>query len=327
MWDIERLAPDARDLAEAAAAEAGWPLTEWLATRIREAAASELGDLPEEASPKDKAALLRYATHLPTSRLRLGKFRSRPSPEPEPPEALVESIAVSGIEEPLVLRRDPEDPEGYEIVAGARRWKAAVQLDLGDVPAVVSTLNDADALLVSVAENLDKDDFTPLQEAEVYLRLLTALSVPPAKLAAAIGRDLASIALTLRVLALPAPVKHAIEDERLGRQDVTGLMQAQDPIALAARLIDERTEIDEEGDESAGLPEEIDRIAKSAAKASGLPVADWIDRAIRQGVPPPPSPPPREAEVPIEQSLSALINAARRHAGLRIAPGPDEPRE
>jgi len=322
---MERLTPEARQRAEAAAAVANQSLADWLTARIREAATAELGDLPDETVNPDKAALLRYATPLPTSRLRLGNVRSRLTPEPEPPEALVQSIAESGIEEPIVVRRDPDDAEGYEIVAGARRWSAAVRLDMAEVPAVVSTLTDADALLVSLAENLDKDDFTPLEEAEVSLRLLTALSVPPAKLAAAIGRDLNSIALTLRVLALPAPVKHALEDERLTRRVVASLMQAADPIALAARLIDERMEAEEE-DQGSGLPDEIDRFARSAAKASGLSLAEWIDRAIRQGAAPI-SAEGNGAEIPIEQSLAALIKAARRHAGLRIAPGPDEPRE
>ena len=322
-WDIDRLTPEARHLAEAAAATAGQPVTEWLASRIREAAAAELAETPDETSCRDKAALLRYATPLPTGHLRLGNFGSRAESEPETPEALIDSIARSGIEEPLVVRRDGEDPESYEIVAGARRWSAAVHLGIAEVPAVVSTLTDADALLVSLAENMDKDDFTPLQEAEVTLRLLTTLGVTPAKLAAALGRDIPSIALTLRVLALPVPVKHALADERLRRQDVAALVTASDPIALAARLIDDRS--DPEEDESMGLPGEIDRIARAAAKVSGMPVWSWIERAIREGSTVPE--PPKEAEVPIEQSLATLIKAARRHAGLRIAPGPDEARE
>ena len=124
---------------------------------------------------------------------------------------LIESIKASGVIQPIVVRRSGD---GYELIAGERRWRAAKQAGLERIPAVVRDVTNAQSLELALVENLLREDLNPVEAAEGYRQLLADFAWTQEQLAQRIGKDRSSIANTLRVLKLPAPIQ---DDLRAGR--------------------------------------------------------------------------------------------------------------
>jgi ParB family chromosome partitioning protein len=153
-----------------------------------------------------------------------GRLRELPTaslvPNPQQPrrhfdqqalEELAASIRASGVLQPLVVR-----PRGsqYEILVGERRWRAAQEAGLVQVPAIVREASDAEALELALVENLLREDLNPLEAADAYQRLLTEFGWTQEELARRLGKDRSSVANALRLLRLPPLIQ---EDLRAGR--------------------------------------------------------------------------------------------------------------
>ena len=182
------------------------------------------------APPSDPPTVLPIAALTPPrNRLRRGGD--------EPRLATLEiEIAVSGLREPLLVRRG-KDPGTYEIIAGERRRLAAQRLGKTEIPAVILEADDGAAMLLSLADNLGLADFTPLDEARAYLRLLTEFRLNPTLLAERLGLDRLHIAASLRLLGLPQRARQSIESGRITAEQAFGLLDAADPDAAAERLL------------------------------------------------------------------------------------------
>ncbi len=113
------------------------------------------------------------------------------------------------------MRRDPDNQNGYEIVAGERRWRAAQRAQLHDVPVVIKELADQKALEVALVENIQRADLNPLEEAEGYRRLMQEFRHTQDRLSEVVGKSRSHIANTLRLLGLPDEVKEMVADGRL----------------------------------------------------------------------------------------------------------------
>jgi ParB family chromosome partitioning protein len=131
--------------------------------------------------------------------------------DPQAIEELAASIRASGVLQPLVVR-----PRGsqYEILVGERRWRAAQQAGLAQVPAIVREASDAEALELALVENLLREDLNPLEAADAYQRLLAEFGWTQEELARRLGKDRSSVANALRLLRLPPLIQ---EDLRAGR--------------------------------------------------------------------------------------------------------------
>jgi len=174
---------------------------------------------------------------LPLTVLRIGACRARRTGGGDLLPILAHSVAAEGIRKPILVRRLAGDPATYEVIAGERRRLAAERAGHATVPAVVVVADDAEALTLSLRENLGRADFSPLDEARAYLRLLTEYRVSPTVLARRLGRERAHLALTLRLLGLPTRVRHYLDSGQLGSADALALLDATDPEALAERLL------------------------------------------------------------------------------------------
>ena len=125
---------------------------------------------------------------------------------------LAESIKEKGILEPLVVRKSGD---GYELIVGERRWRAAQKAGLREVPVLLKNVGDREALELTLVENLQREDLDILEEAEGYKQLIDEFHFTQEELAKRIGKDRTSITNTLRLLRLPEDVKQKMADSSL----------------------------------------------------------------------------------------------------------------
>lgn len=120
-------------------------------------------------------------------------------------QELAESIKEQGILEPLIVRRVDQ---GYELIVGERRWRAAQKAGLREVPVLVKEAEGREALEISLIENLQREDLNPIEEAEAFKRLIEEFNISQGELSSRIGKDRTTIANALRLLKLPSEVKN-----------------------------------------------------------------------------------------------------------------------
>jgi len=152
---------------------------------------------------------------------------------------LTESIREIGVLQPILVRRTAE---GYELVAGERRWRAARRAGLGTIPAIVREAGDRDSLEQAIVENVHRDDLNPLEEASAFHRLMDEFGLTQHQVAVRVGRSRPSVANALRLLHLPDGVQQMIMDGALGAghaRSLAGVGDRQLVERLAARVVDE----------------------------------------------------------------------------------------
>src|SRR5580658_6362839 len=125
---------------------------------------------------------------------------------------LAQSIQVSGIIQPLVLRRVGSR---YQLLAGERRWRAAQRAGLSRVPAVIREVTDEAALEITLVENIQREDLNPIEEARAFERLVNEFHLTQEEVAAKTGKDRATVGNATRLLRLEKPIIEMIESGRL----------------------------------------------------------------------------------------------------------------
>ncbi len=150
---------------------------------------------------------------LPVDRVEPNPRQPRGLIDPEGLAALTRSIAADGVVQPVVVR---ELPDGrYELIAGERRWRAAMAAGLMTIPAVVRTSADRDALLLAIVENVVREDLNAVEVARGYAALADAYGLTVLEIAERLGRSRSAISNTLRLLELPDDVLQLIADGAL----------------------------------------------------------------------------------------------------------------
>jgi ParB family transcriptional regulator, chromosome partitioning protein len=190
---------------EAAMAEEG------TRSRLGRGLAALIGDVGEESSVERPRAQRR----LPTSALRPNARNPRRSFAAAELEELAASLRERGIIQPIVVRSLRGVPDGYEIIAGERRWRAAQRAGLHEVPVVIIEATDAEALQLAIIENVQRADLNQLEEAEGYRALMEEFHNSQEEIAKIVGKSRSYIANTLRLLKLPDAVKAYIQDGKL----------------------------------------------------------------------------------------------------------------
>ena len=127
-------------------------------------------------------------------------------------QELAASLRGNGLLQPIIVR---PHGEGYELIAGERRWRAAQIAGLERIPAVVREATNAEALELALVENLLREDLNPLEEADAYQRLLAEFQWTQEELARRLGRDRSTVANALRLLRLPSLIQEDIREGRL----------------------------------------------------------------------------------------------------------------
>ena len=127
-------------------------------------------------------------------------------------QELAESIREKGILEPLIVRRTDQ---GYELIVGERRWRAAQRAGLKEVPVMVKDVEGREALEISLIENLQRENLNPIEEAEAFKHLIEEFHISQEDLSQRIGKDRTTITNTLRLLKLPSEVRNQLLENRI----------------------------------------------------------------------------------------------------------------
>ncbi|WP_203248276.1 ParB/RepB/Spo0J family partition protein [Sporosarcina beigongshangi] len=154
-------------------------------------------------------------------------------------QELSASIKEHGILQPIILRRTGTT---YEIVVGERRFRAAQMAGLEEVPAVVRILTDEETMEWAILENLQREDLTPIEEAEAYFNLMDALNLTQEQLAFRLGKSRPHIANHVRLLSLPEKIRNYISESKLSMghgRTLLGLRKKEQILLVAEQILKE----------------------------------------------------------------------------------------
>jgi ParB family chromosome partitioning protein len=148
--------------------------------------------------------------NVPVDRIRPGSSQTRRRFDPAALAELAESIRESGVVQPVVLR---SSGRGYELLAGERRWRAAQQAGLHEIPALLrDDLSDAEAFVLGLIENLQRESLSPIETAEGLRRLSASFGLRHEDVGARIGKSRSYVTNHLRLLALAPPVQALVDE-------------------------------------------------------------------------------------------------------------------
>lgn len=150
---------------------------------------------------------------------------------------LAQSIREHGIVQPVVVRPSPSVPDHYEIVAGERRWRAAQKAGLTSIPVLIREVDDKAALELAIIENVQRADLNAMEEAQGYQQLIDDHGYTQADLGQVIGKSRSHVANTLRLLKLPEAVSNMVTNGELSAGHARALVNADDPLALARKIV------------------------------------------------------------------------------------------
>ncbi|ETX28724.1 ParB/RepB/Spo0J family partition protein [Roseivivax isoporae] len=160
-------------------------------------------------------------------------------------DELAESIRAKGVIQPIIVRAKPGEEGTYEIVAGERRWRAAQIAGLHEMPVLVREFTDTEVLEVAIIENIQRADLNAIEEAAGYRQLMYKFGHTQEKLAEALGKSRSHIANLLRLLNLPDDVQTLVTEGALSAGHARALITAQDPSALARKVVQKKLSVRE----------------------------------------------------------------------------------
>ena len=177
---------------------------------------------------------------IPLGDLRPNPYQPRKTFDENALHELSESIKQSGVFQPIIVRKSTI--KGYEIIAGERRFRASKLAGKETVPAIVREFDEARMMQIAVLENLQREDLSPMEEAEAYEMLMKNLKLTQVELSEQLGKSRPYIANYLRLLTLPQVVKDLVQKEQLSMgqaRTLLGLKDEKDIIPLANRVLKE----------------------------------------------------------------------------------------
>jgi ParB family chromosome partitioning protein len=165
------------------------------------------------------------AGEVPLESLEPNPYQPRTAMEPQGLAELARSLRESGMVQPILVR---PHGRGYQIIAGERRWRAARQAGLERVPIAVRDVPDDQLLELALVENIQREELSPVEEAQAYHRLQEEFSLTQEQVAAKVGKDRSTVANTLRLLRLPAEIRALMDARQLDAGHARALLALDD---------------------------------------------------------------------------------------------------
>ncbi|WP_282458659.1 ParB/RepB/Spo0J family partition protein [Ligilactobacillus aviarius] len=191
-------------------------------------------DFDEEKETDEKVE------ELQLDEIRPNPYQPRKNFDEENLKDLSDSIRKNGVFQPIIVRKS--SVMGYEIIAGERRFRASKLAGKDSIPAIVRAIDDEQMMEVAVLENLQREDLSPLEEAEAYSTLMKNLKITQSELSERLGKSRPYIANYLRLLDLPREVKAFVQDGKLSMGQARTLLALKDKdklVELAKKTVKE----------------------------------------------------------------------------------------
>lgn len=234
-----------------------------------------LGLLVGEADAE--TAGMRPDSSLPIDKVKPNKDQPRKSFKAEELAELTDSIKQNGILQPLLVRKKDSY---YEIVAGERRYQAALAAGLTEIPVVIRDISDDDVFKLALIENLQRSDLTPLEEARGYKQLIKEKGLTQEELAKILSKSRSTITNTIRLLDLPAEVQELVDEGKLSAGHARAILAVpseEGRVKLAQKVVDERLSVRQT--ESLAP---LFSVTESTERAVRVPTPQSFKRAARQ---------------------------------------------
>lgn len=183
----------------------------------------------EDAVPADRSAL----RSISISRIRPNPYQPRKEFNEDELRELQASLRTNGLLNPIAVR-PASTGEGYELIAGERRLRAAAALGWPEISAIVKEIDDQTLLTLALVENLQRADLNPMEEAEGYRHLMQNFSLTQAEVAEVTGKDRSTVANLLRLLHLPASVRRMVHERQMTLGHARALLTLEDETAIVA---------------------------------------------------------------------------------------------
>ena len=171
-------------------------------------------------------------TEIPIEQIGPGPFQPRKQIDESQLKELAQSIKAQGVIQPIVVREraiaDSHTGVRFEIIAGERRWRATQIAGLENIPAVIRTIADSEAVAVALIENIQRENLNPLEEANAFQRLIIEYEMSHQEVANSVGRARASITNALRLLDLPSSVQELVNKKMLTMGHARALLSIED---------------------------------------------------------------------------------------------------
>jgi len=223
-------------------------------------------------------------THLPVATIKANRHQPRQRFDPSKIKSLAESIKNEGMMQPVVVRELAGESGRYELIAGERRWRAAQQAGLEQVPALVREIDDEKAAEWALIENLQREDLNAIEKAEAFQHLGDQFGLSHTQIAERVGLERSSVSNLLRLLDLSDFVRDLIREDVLSMgqaRAIAGLADASQQRALAERAVREGLSVRQVETEARRLQQPAGVKAESTVKA-GSPVLTDLEKQIGQ---------------------------------------------
>jgi ParB family transcriptional regulator, chromosome partitioning protein len=178
---------------------------------------------------------------IPIAQITRNQFQPRQEFNAEDLSELQESLSASGLLQPITVRRR-SGKDGFELIAGERRLRAAKNLGWKEIPAIIKEIDDRTLLTLALVENLQRTDLNPIEEGEGYRQLSSQFGLTQQQIAETVGKDRTTVANMLRLLQLPEPARRLLQEGHLtmGHAKVLlGLEDSEKIVALARVIVKE----------------------------------------------------------------------------------------
>ena len=273
----------------------GRGLSSLMATPVEVAVPASAGEKPPAESPEqpssdvltDRSDPLPASTdglvHLPVTTIQPNPHQPRQRFDPSKIRSLAESIKSDGLMQPIVVRPAPGESGRYELIAGERRWRAAQEAGLEQVPALVREIDEEKAAELALIENLQREDLNAIEKAEAFQHLGDQFGLTHTQIAERVGLERSSVSNLLRLLDLSNFVRDLVRENVLSMgqaRAIAGLADAVQQKALAERAVREGLSVRQVEQEARRLQQPA--ASRTSSASSSSPVLSDLEKQIGQ---------------------------------------------
>jgi len=228
---------------------------------------------------KPTAEVINQSSKIAISKIKPNRYQPRTHFDESELTALTESIRRDGVLMPILLR---PSGDGYELIAGERRWRASQAAGLSEIPAVVRDVNDEQALELAIIENEQRDDLTAVESARAYQRLIDEFAYTQQRVAERIGVSRVHVSNTIRLLQLPMSIQLMVENRELDMGHARPLvgLPAQKAEKLARECIAQDWSARQMEKEAKRAAQEVDQTSAKPLDADVAALQDELTRKL-----------------------------------------------